>query len=445
MNNNNNNNSNSNSKNLSDQMLTERLLNLTASERHTTLELLLSLAEFDDRKLFATTHSSLFSYATQQLKMSEGEAQRRIDGARLLRSFPEFIKQYDAGELNLTHASLLRRHFRTEARIQKKNLSRENQFELVQKLLGKPTRESERILVDVSSRPDLQKPTRPGKKLLKNGNYRVQFEARPELIAKSERLKEIWSHSMSGATWPEIIERAFDLAIEKSDPYAKAERNHIRLQKKERQQRHQPKQMQRQPPGQGQEQVQQKLHRNIEHQKQQRRAEKAHHCEKPNIGTGEIFDVDSITGEIQLRLPLSVNETQSEINPQLAPTVATVAKAATTDLFVNFGKYSRTTIMPLELSKNSPSIPLATKWRSRTIPSVIRHAVWLRDHGQCTFVYPNGQNCGERMGLEIDHITAFAHGGDHASANLRLRCQQHNAYHCVQTFGRAGAAVRTGQ
>jgi HrpA-like RNA helicase len=194
-----------NNKNLSDQLLTERLLNLTESERHTTLELLLSLAEFDDRKLFAVTHSSLFSYATQHLKMSEGEAQRRIDSARLLRSFPEFIKSYETGDLNLTHASLLRRHFRTEARIQKKKLSRENQFELVQKLLGKSTRDAERILIAVSSRPDLQNSTRPGVKLLKNGNYRVQFEARPELIAKSERLKGIWFHSMSGATWPEII------------------------------------------------------------------------------------------------------------------------------------------------------------------------------------------------------------------------------------------------
>jgi hypothetical protein len=361
--------------------------------------------------------------------MSEGEAQRRIDGARLLSSFPEFIKRYNTGELNLTHASLLRRHFRTEARIQKKNLSRKNQFELVQKLLGKSTREAERILVAVSSRPELQKSTEPGEKLLKNGNYCVQFEARPELIAKSERLKEIWSHSMSGATWPEIIERAFDLAIEKCDPQAKAERNHMRLQKKE---------------------------------KQQQRVEKAYHCEKPKAGKGGDFDVDSITGEIQLRLPLSVNETQPEINSQFAPTVAivpSVPSAATADLHsdlaselaANESRCSKT--MPVESFKsisnipNRPKVPngfmpLATNKRSRAIPSAIRHAVWRRDYGQCTFVYPNGQTCGERTGLEIDHVTAFAHGGEHVPTNLRLRCRQHNAYHCVQTFGSAGVAGR---
>jgi hypothetical protein len=180
-----------NNKNLSDQLLTDKLMNLTLTERRTTLDLLIALAEFDNRRLFATTHSSLFSYATQYLKMSGGEAQRRIDGARLLKSFPEYIMNYETGEFNLTHATLLRRHFRIEARIHKLNLSRETQFELAQKLLGKSTREAERILVEVSSRPELQKPTSQFEKLLKNGNYRVQFEARPELRAKGERLREI--------------------------------------------------------------------------------------------------------------------------------------------------------------------------------------------------------------------------------------------------------------
>jgi 5-methylcytosine-specific restriction endonuclease McrA len=497
-NNNKNSNSNSNSKNLSDQMLTDKLLNLTVSERHTTLELLLSLAEFDNRKLFAATHSSLFSYVTQQLKMSEGEAQRRIDGARLLRSFPEFIKSYETGELNLTHASLLRRHFRTEARIQKKKLSREIQFELVQKLLGRSTREAERILVAVSSRPDLQKPTKAGEKLLKNGNYRVQFDARPELIAKSERLKEIWSHPMPGATWPELVERAFELAIEKRDPHAKAQRQQRRLKKA-----NQSSQIENL-----------RIGANSKNRKKQNAgifcertadldigcksdcdhnaAQSLDDCLGQNQNSiyepvitscsdvAKNYDVDPITGEIQQRLPLPVNETQPEIKSQLAPTVAAgeeVATVSTADLPKDLASnstaelttnlYSELTSkksrclkgMPVDPFEGSPNIPNGSivlkrpnkllgpkipKRRSRTIPSAIRHAVWLRDHGQCTFVYPNGQNCGERMGLEIDHITAFAHGGEHVSTNLRLRCRQHNAYHCVQTFSSAGVFAHRG-
>jgi hypothetical protein len=475
---------------LSDLLLTERLTNLTLSERSTTLELLVSLAEFDNRKLFSATHSSLFSYATKQLKMSEGEAQRRIDGARLLRSFPEFIKQYQSGDLNLTHASLLRRHFRTEARIQKKNLSRKVQLELLQKLLGKSTREAERILVAVSSRPELQKPTSQYEKLLKNGNYRVQFEARPELLAKTERLKEVWSHAMSGASWPELIERAFDMAIERCDPHAKAERNHLRQHQCLEKARH------------CEAQEHQKLDQKLVHSTVESTVHKQNSISEPDIiscsGADNNVDVDPITGEIQLRLPLSVNATQSEVKSQLARVELLSPFAPTVELPSNRSRGSRTTFMPLGPSKFSsaiplvpkvnshaiplvsvensrstrttpskrssanpitsnkhlpatvpignskyfPTLPLTSNKRSRTIPSAIRHAVWWRDNGQCTFVYPNGKICGERMGLEIDHIKAFVYGGEHTIENLRLRCRQHNAYHCIKTFGRS--VVRTG-
>jgi 5-methylcytosine-specific restriction endonuclease McrA len=343
----------------------------------------------------------------------------------------------------------------------------------------------------VSSRPELQKSTEPVEKLLKNGNYRVQFEARPELIAKSERLKEIWSHSMSGATWPEIIERAFDLAIEKSDPCAKAQRNHMRLEKTQKQPhrlekaRHceelEHKQMLK--ANQSKQSEIQKIDANSKKRSNQNAgvvcerkvdldigcesdcdrnvAQSLDHClehnqnsisetdvtsisiadntnsgasntnsiagntnsgaSNTNSGADNTFDVDPITGEIQLRLPLPVNETQSEFKSQLARTVATA------DLPV--------------VASNNPStttMPLAYKKRSRTIPSMIRHAVWRRDEGQCTFVYPDGRICGERMSLEIDHMTAFAHGGEHVPTNLRLRCRQHNAYHYIKTFGRSG-------
>jgi hypothetical protein len=369
-NHNHNNSIHNNSNNLSDQMLTETLLNLTVSERHTTLELILSLAEFDNRKLFAATHSSLFSYATQQLKMSEGEAQRRIDGARLLRSMPVFIKSYETGELNLTHASLLRRHFRTEARVQKKKLSYENQFELVQKLLGKSTREAERILVAVSSRPELQKSTEPGEKLLKNGNYRVQFETRPELIAKSERLKEIWSHSMSGATWPEIIERAFDLVIEKCDPNSKAKRQHQRLERARQSSQSEKQKMSKKESNEVNSEckTEQCLDDGSDHKYNLDYVQNLEHnqnsisesdvisnsgADNTNSGADNTFDVDPITGEIQLRLPLPVNETQSEVKSQLARTVGTGY------LPLNNSRRLRT-FMPLGASKCTSAIPLTS-------------------------------------------------------------------------------------
>jgi hypothetical protein len=162
------------------------------------------------------------------------------------------------------------------------------------------------------------------------------------------------------------------------------------------------------------------------------------------------FDVDPITGEIQLRFPLPFNETQPVIKPLLAQTVATgnlhsiKTKHSTAIIPVastsSNGKRSST--ISLATNERLHMLPIGPSKRARTIPNTIRHAVWWRDNGQFKFIYLDGQVCGERMGLEIDHKKAFAQGGEHSPTNLRLRCRQHNAYHSTKTFGRSDG--RTG-
>ncbi len=64
--------------------------------------------------------------------------------------------------------------------------------------------------------------------------------------------------------------------------------------------------------------------------------------------------------------------------------------------------------------------------RSRHIPSSLRDEVLLRDGHRCTFMAPDGTRCDATRHLQIDHITPFALGGEHESANLRLLCGPHN-------------------
>ncbi|MGZ3710447.1 MAG: HNH endonuclease [Bdellovibrionota bacterium] len=64
------------------------------------------------------------------------------------------------------------------------------------------------------------------------------------------------------------------------------------------------------------------------------------------------------------------------------------------------------------------------------MPAHVRHAVWLRDKGICTF-----PDCGSQYGLELDHIILFAHGGQHTVENLRLRCMAHNQLHALNVLG----------
>ncbi|RYZ57426.1 MAG: HNH endonuclease [Proteobacteria bacterium] len=75
-----------------------------------------------------------------------------------------------------------------------------------------------------------------------------------------------------------------------------------------------------------------------------------------------------------------------------------------------------------------------TKHR-RAIPAAMRHQVWLRDKGECTFEHDDGSVCGETMMIELDHIDMVCFGGEHSVDNLRLRCRTHNRYHAVVSLG----------
>ena len=66
---------------------------------------------------------------------------------------------------------------------------------------------------------------------------------------------------------------------------------------------------------------------------------------------------------------------------------------------------------------------------TRYIPSVIRHHVWMRDQGQCTYICPKTKRrCSSNHLLQIDHIKAFSRGGTNEPDNLRLLCANHNQF-----------------
>ncbi len=65
---------------------------------------------------------------------------------------------------------------------------------------------------------------------------------------------------------------------------------------------------------------------------------------------------------------------------------------------------------------------------STYIHSATRHALYLRDNGQCG-------NCGSRRMIEIDHIVPRAMGGSSELENLRLLCRSCNQRHAIETYG----------
>jgi len=72
---------------------------------------------------------------------------------------------------------------------------------------------------------------------------------------------------------------------------------------------------------------------------------------------------------------------------------------------------------------------------SRHIAMEVRHDVYVRDDGCCTFKSASGRRCQARTGLEFDHVIPFARGGESTVDNLRLRCREHNQHGAEQTYG----------
>jgi hypothetical protein len=96
---------------LSDAELLSTVKRLAANERHATVQLVAHLAEVDARRLYLGEGcSSLFTYCTQVLHLSEHAAYARIEAARAARRFPALLDAVARGALHLTAVTLIGPH-----------------------------------------------------------------------------------------------------------------------------------------------------------------------------------------------------------------------------------------------------------------------------------------------------------------------------------------------
>src|ERR1041385_1513079 len=93
-------------KHLTSSELLARLKTLVADERRATLALIECLQEAQERRLYSELgYASLWEFATLELGLSEGAAQRRIQAMRLIRDVPEAKAKLEDGSLSLSNAA----------------------------------------------------------------------------------------------------------------------------------------------------------------------------------------------------------------------------------------------------------------------------------------------------------------------------------------------------
>jgi hypothetical protein len=131
-------------RHLSDCDLLEATERVAAAERHLTVELLVLLAELDARRLYlGQSCSSLFTYCTQVLHLSEHAAYHPIEVTRAARQFPVILDMLAEGALTLTTVALLRPH-----------LTQQNHTVLLDAARHKSKRKVEHQVACLAPRPD---------------------------------------------------------------------------------------------------------------------------------------------------------------------------------------------------------------------------------------------------------------------------------------------------
>ena len=129
---------------LSDRELLLSTQQAAHTERQSSAELLALLGELDERRLYLGEGcSSLFTYCTQVLHLSEHAAYHRIEVARMVPQFPIVLEMVANGELTLTNAALLKPH-----------LTSDNYLTLLAAARHKSKREVEHQIACLAPRPD---------------------------------------------------------------------------------------------------------------------------------------------------------------------------------------------------------------------------------------------------------------------------------------------------
>jgi hypothetical protein len=129
---------------LSDAQLLESLCGVLRSQRRALAELVAHLGEVEDRRLHLEAgHGSMFTYCVARLAMSEDEACRRIELARLVRKFPALFAELESGRITLSVALVL-----------KPVLSPSNHLELLTAARGKCIRQARELVAERFPKPD---------------------------------------------------------------------------------------------------------------------------------------------------------------------------------------------------------------------------------------------------------------------------------------------------
>ncbi|MBX3218285.1 MAG: hypothetical protein KF850_40140 [Labilithrix sp.] len=431
------------------------------------------LGEVDHRKLYAA-HAcpSMWDLCVRKLGMSEGEAQRRIAAARVVRQFPRALAYLERGDIHLCAVYALRRH-----------LTSDNHDELLREAAGKSTSDVELLIATRFPKPDVAQriehvapqpslaltpagdgadarasasEARPRIEPLSATRYRVELTVSADLKAKLDRSRDLMRHRNPTGDLETILDISLGLLL------AKLERE--RLGKTSRRKAAGP------PPacdgdrgGTNDHERDGGVHAPMNSPSSLTRFpskagdDDAVHApmNTPSSLTrfpSDAGDNDAVhapmnerPGDVRMNdaRPSHALTTTSADVPTPTPATTGATPTPTPTPTGAMPTPATTGAMPTptpaksgsETTDGHPRTPMRA--RAGTIPRATRREVFARDGEQCTYVGGGGDRCPGRGYLELDHVHPKALGGGDTAMNLRVRCRAHNQMYAEQVFGRS--------
>ena len=394
---------------LSDQKLLFQTKFLVQKERKLTIQVIRHLSEIESRKLYLKRgFSSLFDYAVKELGYSEGSAYRRIKAMKLCREVPETAVKLETGSLNLTTASQLQTFFEKQNRKIK-----ENQSDLLKNIQQQCSQMNCRAQVsDLQNKDSSVSATgyifSEGKTKVKGvelqrsdssprrivASYLEDKSRKLDLLKKAEGKSRRQTENMLCEIDPEVYQ------VKEKVRYLDKNQVEIKFTLDK-----------------GSYESVEQLKNLLSHK-------------DPNISYGELFN-------ILVKLGLDKYDPGRKLKKR--------AKSGGTLQIEENHSFQKDQIKGNKQSKidytssskqlvcNNSNKNLLQQKKTRTtkryIPTNIRRFIWIRDHGECSYICPETKKkCGSKHLLQIDHIHPYSLGGSSEPSNLRLLCAGHNQY-----------------
>ena len=222
------------SSHLSDRELLDATGLAAVAERGATAELIALLAEVDARRLYLGQGcSSLFTYCTQVLCLSEHAAYHRIEAARAAVQFPALLDLLADGSITLTTVALLRPHLTSETCVHLTAAARHKSKREVEQLVAGlappesmpaaavrklPTPAIVPITVLPAARPPLLGMTEspsdtPAATPIPELQYQLKVTLTVDAHAKLRRAQDLMRHSIPNGDPTAIVERALTMLV----------------------------------------------------------------------------------------------------------------------------------------------------------------------------------------------------------------------------------------